>query len=114
MRLVALGQTRQQVDIVEYREGRRERAAEVLDAVEIDPVLDADSRIVLSEHGGRHPDQAYSAVGHGGDQPDRVQHGATADRDHVRVTVDPVLEQALLHLLDEEQLGLDPFAARHR
>ena len=112
--LVPDGQRHHEGNVIEHREGRSERAHEVLHALKIHAVLHADPGIVLSEHGGGNPDVSHAAMRGGSDQADRIEHRAAAYRDHEGVAVDVHIEQRLLNTLDEVQIGFDFFAAGHR
>ena len=108
---VAVGQREQQVEVVEHRVRRRERADEVLLAERVDPVLDADAGVVLRQDRRRDADQPDAAVGGGGGVADRVEHRAAADRHHVRMAVDAVDVDRRADLVDRPAVVLDRLAA---
>ena len=82
---VAIGQGRQEREVVDDRERRRERAEVVLLPERVDAVLHADRGVVLREHGRRHANQPNAAMRGRGRKADDVEHGAAADRDDVRM-----------------------------
>ncbi len=80
-----------EVEVIQDRERRRKGTNEILAALEIDTVLHADTGVILRQHCGRHTNVANAAMAHGRDQANRVQHGTTADGNHKRMPIDPVL-----------------------
>ena len=66
----------QELRVVQNRKRRHKSACKILLTKQINPVLDSNSRIRLSQDSGRNPDCAHTPVCHGGRETRHVQNGA--------------------------------------
>jgi hypothetical protein len=85
---LALRQRVEKGEVVDHSEGRREGADEIFRTAVVHAVLDAHTRVVLREHGGRDAHEAQAAVDERGRKTDHVEHTAAADGDDVAVAVE--------------------------
>ena len=88
--LVACGQGGEQLEIINHCKWRGKGADEILFTEGINPVLYAHARIILAERCGGNANVADTAVSRGGGQAHHVQQRASADTDHIGMTVDVV------------------------
>ena len=83
-------------EVVDDGERHREAAHEVLHAEGVDAVLHADTRVVLTEHGGRQADHAHAAMTCRSGKAGHVLHGAATDDHTERLPVEPDRRHALV------------------
>ena len=108
---IAVGERRQEAEVVDHGERRRERAQVVLLPVGVDAVLHADRRIILRQHRRRHANQAHAAVrGRRGKTRD-VEDRPAADGHEIGMAAEPGAVDRLEDTLGVPRFGLDLLAA---
>ena len=110
-RLSRPGSTSMNAESLMTAAGGSKVPSKVLDAECIDAVLHADAGVVLREHRGRNADVADAAMRCRRDKADEVEHGSATDRDDIRVTVEPDLDELSLQLRHQRRLVLRALAA---
>ncbi len=84
---VARRQGREHFEVIDDRERNGEGADEILFGEGVDPIFDADARIVLAERCGGNADMAHAAMCRRGGQANDIEQSAAADGDNVRMAI---------------------------
>src|SRR5690606_1083382 len=108
--LVPWRQRVEQIEAVHHRARRSKRTDEVLLVVQVDPVLHPGAGVVLRQNRRRYPDVTDPTVRGGRHQSDGIEHGTATETNYERVTIEVMVEQHSLHLFDEMEFDLHPFA----
>ena len=108
---IAIGEGEEELEVVEDGEGWSERAEGIFSAEEIDPIFDADARIILAEHRGGDADLAESAVDESGGETDGIHDRPAPDDDDEGLSIEMRGEHLGDELLDEGEIIFDGLAA---
>ena len=107
---LVLGQSPQEIEVVDHSVGNAKGSYPILLAEEIDSVFDSDSTIPLTQRGRGEADQANATMGCGCGETDQVQGGASAYNDDVRVTAHRMLVQISPNPFDERPVVFGSFS----
>ncbi len=108
---MTIGQRLQEGNVVDHREGRRERAQVVFLPERVDAVLDAHGRVVLGKNGRRDADESDAPVRGGRGVACRVEHRAAADGHDVRVAAQTSLVDRVVDVVHVARVVLHRLAA---